>query len=390
MNDTGLQPSSPCGSPTVRLAKPRIPPLQEAQWTDAHRQLVAKYSHGGRVGNDLKILLNVPALIEGMMPFQNYIKHDTSLTPRHRDILILRTGWLLGSEYVWSQHAAIAKKRGMTATDLRRIAEGPNASGFDQFEATLLRLADQMFRNSSVNDATWKALSVNYDMYHLMDAVMTVADFTTVSLIYNSIGVQPDEEAADRIPTDIPYIVSVPEREPALKVERVEPVEGADAIAIKRTWARYPKLAEQQRIGSQYVMYHTKLNPRYREILILRTGWNCQAEYEWAQHMGKVGRGREKRLDPLKIAEGPNASGWAPFEIVLLNAADDLYRDSIVSDWTWDALAERFDSNMIMEALFSASNYRMISMACNTFGVQVDDDELERLPVLTSDVIGGP
>ena len=27
-----------------------------------------------------------------------------------------------------------------------------------------------------------------------------------------------------------------------------------------------------------------KLPARDRELLILRTGWNCRAEYEWAQH----------------------------------------------------------------------------------------------------------
>ena len=372
-------PDRPGRARPVRLMKPRILPLPEAQWTDVHRKLVAKYALDDRAGNAVKTLLNVPDLVDGTMPFQNYITRDSSLSPRHREILILRIGWLLNNDYVWSEHASVARRLGMTTDELRRIAQGPDPRGWDPFEATLLRLADELFRNSSVTDGTWKALAASYDLYHLMDAVMTVTDFTAMSLLYNSAGVQPDVDVTDHIPTDIPYRVVVPTREPALNVARVEPVEGR-GIAIGRTFQRYPKLAEPRSSGSSYVNQRSKLDPRYRELTILRTGWDCQAEYEWAQHVGSVGRAREKGLDPLKIAGGPTASGWDPFEVVLLNAADELYRDSVISDRTWNQMAARFDGTMLMNAAITAANYRMVSMALNAFGVQIDPGD-ERMPV---------
>lgn len=374
-------PDRPGGARPVGLSKPRISPLPEAQWTDAHKALVAKYVPDGRPGNAFKTLLTVPALLNSIVPLQNYITRDSSLSPRHREMVILRTAWLLNNDYVWSEHAPVARKAGLTGEELRRIAEGPDAKGWERFEATLLRLADQLFRNSFINDATWKELSAAYDMYHLMDAVMTVTDFTTVSLMYNSLGIQPDEQATERMPTDIPYRVVVPERESSLTVARIEPVPG-DGIAIGRTFARYPKLA-QSRTGSNYVNQISKLDPRYRELLILRTGWDCQAEYEWAQHVGRVGRAREMGLPIERIAMGPDAPGWDPFEATLLRAADELYRDSFVSDRTWNALAARFDTTMMMNAVITAANYRMVSMALNALGVQLDPGD-ERFPKVPS------
>ena len=374
-------PARPGGARQVQLRKPRLSPLAEAQWTDVHKQLAAKYLPNERAGNGFRTLLNVPELVDGMMPFQNYITRDSSLSARHREILILRTGWLVGSEYVWAEHAAIAKAAGVTRDELRRIAQGPDA-GWDPFEATLLRMADQLFRNSYVNEATWKALAASYDMYHLMDAVMTVTEFTTVSLMYNSLGVQLDEGVTGRMPADVPYRVVVPDREPPLTVARVEAPEGP-GIAIARTFARYPKLATPRATGSNYVNQHSKLPPRYRELLILRTGWDCQAEYEWAQHVGRVGRGREMGLPIERIAAGPDAPGWDPFEAALLRAADELYRDSFVSDRTWAALTARFDNRMLIDALITASNYRMVSMALNALGVQVDPGD-ERFPTRRS------
>jgi alkylhydroperoxidase family enzyme len=74
--------------------------------------------------------------------------------------------------------------------------------------------------------------------------------------------------------------------------------------------------------------------------MILRTGWNCQSEYEWAQHVGTVGRAREMGIPVEKVARGPAAPGWSPVERALLEAADELYRDSGISDPTWASLSE--------------------------------------------------
>jgi len=292
--------------------------------------------------------------------------------------LILRTAWLLNNDYLWGEHAIEAKKAGFSATDLRRVAQGPAAQGWEPFDATLLKLADEMFRNTFISDATWKPLAARYDMFHLLDAVMTVTDFTTTGLLYNSFGVQPDAEFADHIPLDVPYRITVPQREPDLKMARVQPLAGT-GLAIARTFANYPKLAEPRTSGADFVNRKSKLDPRLREILILRTGWDAQAEYEWAQHVGSVGRAREKGLDPLKIAQGPEAPGWDPFEKLLLQAADELYTDSLISDKTWTAMAMRFDPTLMMSATATAANYRMVSMALNALGVQIDPGE-ERFP----------
>ena len=114
-------------------------------------------------------------------------------------------------------------------------------------------------------------------------------------------------------------------------------------------------------------------------MLILRIGWNCRSEYEWAQHVGSVGRARDYGLEPVRIAEGPAASSWDPFERVILQAADELYRDAGISDRTWAGLAERYDTALLMSAVFTASSYRATSMALNALGVQIEPGN-ERFP----------
>jgi alkylhydroperoxidase family enzyme len=363
------------------VTQPRILPLPEAELTEAQRNLAKKYS---RDDLGFRTLLNMPAVVDGLMPFTVYITEKSTLMPRHRDLLILRAVWLSGGRALWPERAAAAKKAGLSAAEVRRTAEGPDAAGWQPFERTLLRAADQLFRNSSITNATWKELSASYDVPHLMDAVETVNHFVFLSMLYNSFGIQPDASAIDRYPTDVPYRVAVPARERPVEIARVEPIKATgDELAVTRTFARHPDLTQSRSSRAGFVNRVSPLSPRHREILILRIGWDCQSEYEWAQHVGRVGRAREHGLDPAMIARGPSAPGWDPFEATLLRAADELYRDITVSDATWKALAAKYDTASLMSAVFTASSYRATSMALNAFGVQLDPGD-ERFPAVPS------
>ncbi|MGE3507776.1 MAG: carboxymuconolactone decarboxylase family protein [Vicinamibacterales bacterium] len=362
-------------------SKPRIAPVPQAEWSEVQRGLAAKYAADGRADNALRTLLHSPDLVDGVMPYTLYLSNESTLSPRHRELLILRVAWLCGTPSMWATHGARARSAGFTAAEIRRIAQGPDASGWDPFEATLLRLADQLFRNSSMSEATWRTLSASYDMFHLVDAVETVGHFTMLAMMYNAFGVEPDDGTVDRLPTDVPYRVVVPPREPPLAVARFTPIEGR-GISVNRTFARHPKLYERWQPRQSFVVRISKLPPRQRELLTLRIGWNCQSEYEWAKHVGTVGRARDHGLDPVRIAEGPSSPVWDPFERTLLHAADELYRDTAVSDGTWRALTERLDTPLVMAAITTVSDFRTISMSLNAYGVQLEegDEGFPKLP----------
>ncbi len=372
--------------PARRLAEPRVPPLPESEWTDEHRALVARYAPDGNAGNALRTLLRVPALADRVFPVLNYVSNDSTLSPRHRTMLILRTAWLTQNGNLWASHATRAAAAGLTPDEVLRVAQGPispNSVGWSPFEEALIGLADQLFRNSSVTDATWELLAAEYDQDNLMDAVVTVNEITAQSILFNSLGVQPDDDATSLIPTnDVGYTVVVPDPDPPLAAPRVDPVEG-DGLRVTRTLARHPDIAARWNENPRYILdpEKSRLTPYDRELLILRMGWNCQAVYEWAKHVGSVGRARDHGLEPLWIAQGGDASGWGANELALIDAANEMFRDSIISNETWDDLATRYDTHQMISIAATASRYRKVSMTLNALGVQPLPDD-ERFPVL--------
>ena len=323
-----------------RLEEPRVPPLPESEWTDEQRALVEKYAPDGNPGNALRTLIRVPALADRFMPLLTYVTSDSTLSPRHRAILILRTAWLTQNGYLWAAHASRAGESGLTADEVQRLAEGPG-EGWGAFEQVLIGLADELFRNASVTDRTWTGLSRMYDLPNLADAVVTVSEVTASSILFNSLGVQPDDGATALIPSDdVAYRIDVPDREAPLMVPRIDPIEG-DGIRVGRTLRQHPDMAAQWSANPSYVLNEerSRMTPHDRELLILRTGWNAQAVYEWAKHVGTVGRAREHGLEPLWIAQGKDARGWDANERALIDAADDMYQDTMISDETWAALS---------------------------------------------------
>jgi 4-carboxymuconolactone decarboxylase len=185
-----------CNDGRERLSEPRIPPLTKAEWGEDARLLLEPIEKDGRLINVYKTLARHPKLFDRFTQFGGYILRDSTLPPREREIVILRIGWLCRAEYEFGRHRMVGLGAGLTEDEVRRITKGPDAAGWDAFDATLLRAADELHRDAFVTDATWAALSERYDTHQLMDLVFTVGQYNLVSMALNSFGVQLEEGVA--------------------------------------------------------------------------------------------------------------------------------------------------------------------------------------------------
>jgi len=170
--------------------EPRVTPLPESDWTPETREFLERLRTGGRVYNIFATLARHPKLLERWMVFARHILRQSTLPARQREIVILRTGFLCKAEYEWGHHVQIAKDAGLTADDIDRIAGGPNAAGWDPFEAALVKSVDELHESSSMSDETWNVLSGHLSTEQLMDLVFTVGEYQLVSMALNTLGVQ--------------------------------------------------------------------------------------------------------------------------------------------------------------------------------------------------------
>ncbi len=187
---------------------------------------------------------------------------------------------------------------------------------------------------------------------------------------------------------DLPHRTSAPriqplevaDWDPALREQMLgkRPAEMGEAEApvfnIFKTLANHPKLAGRFARWGDQVLFRSSLSPRDRELAILRTGWLCRAPYEWHHHVaiGLEHAGMSEADIELARA-GPLAGSDAPDD-VLLRAVDELVGDHFISDVTWKALAARLSETQLVDLVFAVGQYTMVSMALNSFGVQLEPD----------------
>jgi 4-carboxymuconolactone decarboxylase len=178
-------------SSAQRARTARILPLAAPQWTDDDRGILGAMARGDETIDVFKTCLRHRELCRNWMPFTRYILSTSStLSPRDRELLILRTSALSHADYDWGHHVPVAKRAGLTDDEIARAAKGPDAVGWSAFDATLLRAADELHRDQFITDATWAALVKTYNERQMMDVIFTVGQYTMVSMFLNSAGVQ--------------------------------------------------------------------------------------------------------------------------------------------------------------------------------------------------------
>jgi 4-carboxymuconolactone decarboxylase len=114
------------------------------------------------------------------------------------------------------------------------------------------------------------------------------------------------------------------------------------------------------------------LDPRLRELLIVRVAWRTQSGYEWGQH-ARMARDEGLTDEQLRaVAEGPAAGVWTPLERALLTAVDEMIDGFGVTDTTWGTLSSSFEPAQLFELLFVIGGYLCLAGVLNSIGLRGD------------------
>jgi alkylhydroperoxidase family enzyme len=173
---------------------PRLAPLPRASWDAELIDALGPEAPGGGTLNVFATLAHHPKLMKRWLVFGNHVLAKSTLPPRDRELLILRTGWRCRSPYEWGQHVAIARALGVDDVEVARIAAGPDAHGWSEWDALLLRAADELHDRSSITEPTWQALAARYDEQQLLDLIFCVGQYHIVSMMLNSCRVERDDD----------------------------------------------------------------------------------------------------------------------------------------------------------------------------------------------------
>ena len=158
-----------------------------------------------------------------------------------------------------------------------------------------------------------------------------------------------------------------------------------EPLRIFTTLARQPDLFRRWlAFGGALLAGH--LPARLRELVILRTAYRFNGEYEWAQHLS-IGAAAGVTHEELAALGGDlSALSWDPLERAALAAVDETADEGAVGDATWATLAQHFDEGDLVELLMLIGHYLMLTTVLRSLRVQLEPAAAEwagRIP-------GGP
>lgn len=370
-----------------RLTEPRVAPIGATGRTPQQEQMLASRPDY----NIYKTLAHDPELYARWSGLGQYLLNGSTLPARDRELIILRMGWLCQAPYEWSQHARIAKSAKLLSdAEIRAIAEGPAAKVWSPWERTVLRMVDELRYQSAIANGTWDELAARYSIEQRIDALYTAGQYQLVSMALNSLGVQLDPDLQERLPQDLPLpaLATRPDaarlttaRLAPLTLEAMSPEQRALATPQIRD-GKLPNLyatlivhtrfyQPRWQFGS-YLLRDSRVPARAREMLILRTAWNSRTAYEWAHHVPIGTQAGLSETEIQRLAQGPSAAGWNAEDRALLQAADQLHREAFLSAATWSALTQHYDTQQIIEIIYTVGGYAMTAFAIDSLGIQLE------------------
>lgn len=139
--------------------------------------------------------------------------------------------------------------------------------------------------------------------------------------------------------------------------------------------ANHPPLAIAYQTFGKHLLLASTIAVRARELIVLRTAWLQQCEYEWHYHVGYAVSAGLTMDEIAAIRDGWESPVWdgKDEDRAVLRAVDELVENSRIGDEAYAALGRHFDRRQLMDLVFTIGNYVMLGWAVATFDIPVED-----------------
>lgn len=142
---------------------------------------------------------------------------------------------------------------------------------------------------------------------------------------------------------------------------------------IMFTMCRWPELWDRYMAVSMRLQGpEGRLEPKDRQLAILRTAWLLQAPYEWGEHVKASKRVGITSEEIERVIVGSSARGWSAHDAAILRAAEELRERVMVSDETWEQLSLRLDDGQLVELLVLIGQFTTTAYFQNSLRLRLE------------------
>ena len=145
---------------------------------------------GGEVINLMKVLAHSPKICRDFnrMGITLLLKGD--LSPRLRELAILRVGDLAKANYEWTKHVPIALQAGANQGQIDDLPNWEDSKQFDGQEQAVLQYTDEVVRNIKASEKTFNKIAEFLSEKEIVELTVTIGYYGMVCRVLETLQIE--------------------------------------------------------------------------------------------------------------------------------------------------------------------------------------------------------
>jgi 4-carboxymuconolactone decarboxylase len=146
------------------------------------------------------IQLHSPELSRVSRPLNHYLRFESGLGGRLRELAILITARELDSQFEWAAHEAEALREGLAPELIDIIRYRRGLGGVDEADATVIALGREIFSARKVSSATFARCLAQFSRRKLVDLVALMGNYAATAALLTAFDMQLDSGQQPGLP----------------------------------------------------------------------------------------------------------------------------------------------------------------------------------------------
>jgi alkylhydroperoxidase family enzyme len=172
----------------------RVRLLEKEEVDPMVKQIYQKIEDSGsEVINLMKSLAHSPKIFRDWNRLGITLLLKGDLSPRLRELAILRVGDLAQANYEWTKHVPIALQAGASQGQIDDLHNWADSTQFDDQERAVLQYTDEVARNIKASDETFNKITAFLSEKEIVELTTTIGYYGMVCRVLETFEIQLED-----------------------------------------------------------------------------------------------------------------------------------------------------------------------------------------------------
>ena len=144
------------------------------------------------------VMLNAPEVAQRALGLAQYLRAETSLTPRIRELGMLVAARENDCQFIWDAHASLARTAGLRDDIVDALRDKKELPGPALDETAVVNYGREFFRTHRVSQATFDAALAQFGVLGLTELTNLMGCYAMLAFNVNAFGVELPAERTEK------------------------------------------------------------------------------------------------------------------------------------------------------------------------------------------------